>query len=110
MPWIALLMLLMGPRVVIFLAWLFSGYIDRAYETNFWPFLGFLFLPYTMLCYAMAVNSLGGLSGIGLGVFILGLLLDLGVIGGGTSRRRRPPVARGGGTGSFDASGLKRVN
>jgi hypothetical protein len=110
MPWIALLMLLMGPRVVIFLTWLLSGYFNRAYETNFWPFLGFLFLPYTTLCYAISVNSLGGLNGIGLGVLVLGTLLDLGVLGGGTSRRRRPPTAPGGGLGTFDADGLKRVN
>ena len=105
MPWIALLMLLMGPRVVIFLTWLFSGYIDRAYDSNFWPFLGFLFLPYTMLCYAIAVNSLGGLNGLGLAVFILGILLDFGVVGGG-ARRRRPPA----GAGRIDVDGLKRVN
>ena len=106
MPFIALLMLLMGPRLVIFLTWLFSGYFDRAYESNFWPFLGFLFLPYTMLCYAIAVNSLGGLHGFGMAVFVLGLLLDFGVVGGGASRRRKPPT----GGGDVDVDGLKRVN
>jgi len=107
MPLIALLMLLMGPRVVIFLTWLFSSYIDRAYTSNFWPFLGFLFMPYTMLCYAIAVNSLGGLSGFGMAVFVLGLLLDFGVVGGGASRRRRKPP---GGGSYVDVDGLKRVN
>jgi len=107
MPWIALLMLLMGPRVVIFLTWLLSGYFDRAYATNFWPFLGFLFLPYTMLCYAIAINSLGGLHGLGLAVFVLGLLLDFGVVGGGASRRRRKPPTGGS---YIDLDGLKRVN
>jgi len=106
MPWIALLMLLMGPRVVIFLTWLFSGYFDRAYNSNFWPFIGFLFLPYTMLCYAIAVNSLGGLSGLGLAVFVLGLLLDFGVVGGGARRRRRQPSHGG----DIDIDELKRVN
>jgi hypothetical protein len=105
MPWIALLMLLMGPRVVIFLTWLFSGYFSRAYDSNFWPFLGFLFLPYTMLTYAIAINSLGGLNGLGLAVFILGILLDFGVVGGGTRRRKPPTQSR-----TVDIDGLKRVN
>ncbi len=106
MPWIALLMLLMGPRLVIFLTWLFTGYFGRAYASNLWPFLGFLFLPYTTLCYAIAANSLGGLNGLGMAVFILGILLDFGVLGGGASRRRKPPT----GAGRIDIDGLKRVN
>lgn len=106
MPVIVLLMLLMGPRLVIFLTWLFSNYFSRAYESNFWAFLGFLFMPYTTLCYAISVNNLGGLSGLGLVVFVLGILLDLGVIGNGASRRNRTP----GGPGTYDADGLKRVN
>jgi len=82
----------MGPRAVIFLTWLFTSYFDRAYATNLWPFLGFLFLPYTVLCYAIAVNSLGGLTGLGLVVFILGILLDFGVLGGASRRNRRSRV------------------
>jgi hypothetical protein len=106
MPLIILLTLLAGPRVVIFLTWLFSNYFGRAYESNFWAFLGFLFMPYTMICYASAVNNLGGPSdGIGLLAVILGGLLDFGVIGRGTSRRRKPPAS-----GSVDVDGLKRVN
>ena len=106
MPVIVLLMLLMGPRLVIFLTWLFSNYFSRAYESNLWAFLGFLFMPYTMLCYAISTNNLGGLSGLGMVVFILGILLDFGVIGKGASRRKGPSD----GPGTFDSDGLKRVN
>jgi hypothetical protein len=106
MPWIALLLLLMGPRVVIFLTWLLTGYFGRAYDSNFWPFLGFLFLPYTTLFYAVVVNSLGGFHGLGTALFILGILLDLGVVGGGASRRRKPPAAPP----TIDIERLKRVN
>jgi hypothetical protein len=107
---IVLLMLLVGPRLVIFLTWLFSNYFNRAYESNFWPFLGFLFMPYTMLCYAMAVNNFGGTSGMGMVVLIIGILLDFGVIGRGASRRNPPPAARVDGPGNVDIDGLKRVN
>jgi hypothetical protein len=106
MPIILLLMLLMGPRLVIFLTWLFTNYFGRAYDSNFWAFLGFLFMPYTMLGYAIAVNNLGGVDGgFGLAAVVFGVLLDLGVIGRGASHRRTPR-----GPGSFDANGLKRVN
>lgn len=106
MPLILLLLLLMGPRLVIFLTWLFSSYFGRAYESNFWAFLGFLFMPYTMLGYAIAVNNLGGIDGgFGTAAVVFGVLLDLGVIGRGASHRRNPP-----GRGSVDLNGMKRVN
>ena len=43
-----------------------------------------------MLCYAIAVNSLGGLNGLGMAVFVPGIL-----VGGGASRRRKRPTGAG---------------
>ena len=51
------------------------------------PFLGFLFLPWTTLAYAVAQNSFGGLHDIGLLLVILGVLADVGVFGGGARYR-----------------------
>jgi len=95
------LIALFAPRFAIFMTWLFSNYFDRAYQTNIWPVLGFLFMPYTMLAYAVAMNSGGGLQGIWLIVFVLGVLVDLGVVGGSANSRRRNNI---------DSDGLKRVN
>lgn len=83
---------LMTPRVVMVLLWLFTNYLSRAFHTFLWPLLGFVFLPTTTLAYAVAKNSLGGIRGWGLVVLILGVLLDFGLLGGGSrsrSRRRR---------------------
>ena len=113
MPCLLLLILMMGPRLVLFMMFLFSDYLSRAYSVGFWPFVGFFFLPYTTLAYAIAKNSLGGVEGIGFVVCILGILLDFGVIGGGASRRRKPPSeppAPPKGPGTVDEHGLKRVN
>ena len=79
------------PRLVIILLALFSTYIDRAYDTFIWPFLGFFCLPYTTLAYAWAINSSPdqSLRGLGLVVFIIAILLDLGVSGGGAKAKRR---------------------
>jgi hypothetical protein len=48
-----------------------------------WPLLGFFLLPTTTLAYAVAQNRYGGVEGIGLLLLILGVLVDLGVLGGG---------------------------
>jgi hypothetical protein len=82
------LLAFLGPRVAIFLLWLFTSYMSRAFDTFIWPFLGFLFLPWTTIAYAIAQNELGGLNGIGLLVVALGFLGDIGVVGGGARGRR----------------------
>ena len=88
MPCLVTVVALFAPRIAIFMIWLFSSYFARAYETVLWPLLGFLFLPYTMLAYAVAMNAGGGLKGFWLVVFVLGILLDFGVIGSAKTRRQ----------------------
>lgn len=89
------------PRVVLLCLWLFSQYIGRAFESNFWFLLGFLFMPCTTLAYAWAKNSNGSVEGLYLAVVIFGVLLDLGVVTFGRGRRR--PGGGGGGAGGGDA-------
>jgi hypothetical protein len=69
--------MLMGPRLAIFLMFLMSDYLGKAYEMNLWPFLGFLFLPYTTLTYALAMNERGSLEGPYLVMWIGAIILDL---------------------------------
>jgi hypothetical protein len=79
----------MAPRFAIVLVVLFSDYIGRANETMVWPFLGFLFMPLTTLAYAWAINSGGSVEGLRLGVVIVAVLMDLGLIGGSAAGRKR---------------------
>jgi hypothetical protein len=67
---------------------LFTNYLSRAFDAFLLPFLGFLFLPWTTIAWAIAQNELGGASGIGLLVIVLGFLGDVGVLGGGARGRR----------------------
>jgi hypothetical protein len=76
------------PRIVLFVLLLFTNYLSRAYDGFVLPFLGFLFLPATTLAYAIAQNELGGLNGLGIVVILIGLAVDIGLVGGGASRRR----------------------
>ena len=82
-----ILLALVGPRLVLFLLWLFTNYLSRAFDTFLLPLLGFIFLPWTTIAYAVAQNELGGLNGLGLLLVILGLLGDIGVLGGGARSR-----------------------
>ena len=76
------------PRIVLFILWLFTNYLSRAYDGFVLPFLGFVFLPATTLAYAIAQNEFGGVNGIGLVVILIGLAVDIGLLGGGARQRR----------------------
>ncbi len=80
---------LLFPRLVLFFVFLFSDYLGRAYETNFWPFLGFLFMPLTTLAYAWAVNTNGTVNGIYLVVVVIAVLIDLGLGGKGAHEGKK---------------------
>jgi len=80
---------LFTPRLAIALVFLFSNYLEQAYETWIWPLLGFVFLPLTTLAYAWAINTRGTVSGAHLAVVVLAVLLDLGLIGGSSRARWR---------------------
>lgn len=89
---------LVTPRFVIIVLWLFTSYLSRAFESGLWPTIGFLFLPTTTIAYAIAQNELaaagGGLRAAGILVIVIGVAIDLGLLGGGgrgigkRSRRR----------------------
>jgi hypothetical protein len=82
------LLAFVGPRIVLFLLFLFTNYLQRAFDSFLLPLIGFLFLPWTTIAWAIAQNELGGANGIGLLVIVLGFLADVGVLGGGARGRR----------------------
>lgn len=83
------LLALATPRFVIVLLWLFSDYLARAYDTWFWPFLGFIFLPTTTIAYAFAVNTYDGVRGWGLVAVIVGVVIDFGLLSNSARNRKR---------------------
>jgi hypothetical protein len=65
------------PRIGLLIIWLFTDWIDIAFEGNwFWPLLGIIFLPFTTLMYVfvdiatIGEINLGGWLLIGLGVLV----------------------------------------
>lgn len=89
MPCFIALLAYFFPRVVLILVWLFSDYLDRAYQTKLWPVLGFIFMPLTTLAYAFAINSNGSVSGVYAFLMVIAALIDLGTHGAGPAARRR---------------------
>ena len=78
---------LLTPRFIMVLLWLFGDYLSRAFDGSWLvPLLGFFLLPTTTLCYAFAQNSMDGVRGLGLALVIVGLLVDLGIIGSSRGR------------------------
>ena len=76
------------PRIVLVLLFLFSSYLSSAFDTWLWPTLGFFFLPATTIGYAIAQNEFGGLNGLGIVVLVIGIAVDIGLLGGGARQRR----------------------
>jgi hypothetical protein len=90
---LVLLLSFITPRFVVLVLWIFTDYLSRAYGSWFWPTLGFFVAPTTTIAYAVARNDLstatGGITAAGTLVIVVGVLIDIGLIGGGARRRRR---------------------
>ncbi len=97
MPCLVGILAFFFPRLAIVAVVIFSDYLGAAYQTVFWPLLGFIFMPLTTLAYAWTINANGSVSGGYLVIVILTVLMDLGILGGGASNRRvrRYATARG---------------
>ena len=88
MPCVLALLLLGLPRLALLLVFLFSDYLGRAFQTNFWPFLGFFVAPLTTLAWAWSMNAYGAIEGFGAAAVLVGLLFDFGFLGAARRRRR----------------------
>lgn len=89
MPCLIVLLASAFPRLVIAVLFLFTHYLDRAYQSLIVLVLGFLFLPLTTLVYAWTVNANHPVNGLYAIALIVAALFDLGLIGQGEYHRRR---------------------
>jgi len=86
---------LITPRFVLFVLWLFTDYLNTAISSGWLGLLGFFFLPTTTIAYAVAQNEYtapgGGLETVGVLVIVLGVAIDVGLLGGsGRGVARKP--------------------
>ena len=78
----------LGPRVALFIWWVFGDKVDSAFSTWVWPLLGLVFLPWTTLAYVVAWGPLHGVSGIGWLVVALGFAGDIATYSARTAKSR----------------------
>ena len=85
-------LMLLGPRFGILVWWLMNPVRwNLAFQSFIWPFLGFLFLPWTTLMYVgVGMNGLTGFDWVWMGMAVLA---DIGMYaGGGYGNKDRLPT------------------
>jgi hypothetical protein len=79
-----------SPRFVLFLLWIFSDRLTIAFSSGWEGLIGFLFLPYTALFYALVYAPGRGVDSFGWFIVALGVLLDISShLFSSRARRRR---------------------
>jgi hypothetical protein len=66
-----------SPRLAIFLVWLFSDRMSIAFNSFWIALVGFLFLPWTTLAWAVAYAPIHGVTGFGWFVVVLAFFADM---------------------------------
>jgi hypothetical protein len=81
---------MLSPRLAVFLLWLFTDRMDAAFNSGWIALLGWLFLPWTTLAWAIAYAPRSGVSGFGWFIVTLAFLADLMThVGAAQARRQR---------------------
>ena len=87
---LVILFALISPRLALFVLWLFTDLLSRAFESWLVPLLGFFLLPWTTLAYAAMWSSSDGVRGFEWFIVVLAFVIDLGThLRGGRERRER---------------------
>ena len=83
------LLALISPRLALFLLWIFSDLLSRAFDSWIVPLLGFFLLPWTTLTYAAFWDWGSGRHVTGVEWVFVGLavLIDLSSYGAGRRAR-----------------------
>ncbi len=89
MPCLLAVLAIAFPRVAIILLWLFTGFFSNVYHGILIPVLGFLFLPLTLLVYTFFGGPRSPMNTQELVFLLIAVVLDLGLIGGGSFGRYR---------------------
>src|ERR1700722_9811274 len=77
-------------RFALFLVWLFTDRLSVAFRSGWEGLLGFIFLPYTTLFYALVYAPGRGVDAFGWFIVALGVVLDVSShLFGSKARRRR---------------------
>ena len=88
MPCLVALLALISPRLALFVIWVFSNLLSRAFESWAVPLIGFFLLPWTTLAYVAMWSSSDRVYGFEWFIVALGFLFDLASYSRVERRRR----------------------
>jgi hypothetical protein len=83
-----------SPRFAIFLVWLFTDRMGIAFNSFWIALLGFFFLPWTTLAWAVAYQPVQGVTGFGWFVVILAFFADMSTHVASAQARQQRRAAR----------------
>jgi hypothetical protein len=84
---IVLVLALLGPRVAVIATWLFTDRLSIAFESFWYGFAGWVFLPWTTFMYAWTYQPVFGVSGFGWLLVAFGFVADIATWFGGARQR-----------------------
>jgi hypothetical protein len=67
----------LGPRIALFIWWVFGDKVDAAFGSWIWPLLGLIFLPWTTLAYVLVWTPIVDVEGWEWLVVALGFAADI---------------------------------
>jgi len=77
----------------LFVVWLFTDRLSIALDSFWVGLLGFLFLPWTLLAWAVVYAPVKGVTGFGWFLVIFAFIVDLSAYGASARARRSQPAA-----------------
>lgn len=81
---------MISPRFAVFLVWLFTDRMSDAFGSFWWGLLGWIFLPWTTLAWAVAYAPERGVTGFGWFLVIFAFFVDVMThLGSAQARRER---------------------
>ena len=83
---------MLSPRLAIFIVWVFTDRMGIAFQRFWMGLLGFLFLPWTTLAWALAYRPHDGVTGFGWFIVIFAFLVDLSTHAAASQARRREAI------------------
>ncbi len=84
---------MLSPRLAIFVLWGFTDRMSIAFDSFWWALIGFFFLPWTTLAWAVAYAPVRGVTGFGWFVVGLGFVVDISTHIGSAQARRQQQAA-----------------
>jgi hypothetical protein len=83
------LLSMLSPRLALFVVWLFTDRTSIAFDSFWVGLLGFLFLPWTALAWALLYAPIAGVTGFGWFIVILAFVVDIASLTGSARARRQ---------------------